>query len=567
METFDKKNHILETKSLRDIVADLKKGESWLMLAAIAAFLASAFFVVKYFVGGDMNPALWTGEQWLNAALGLGITAVITAAQAMLYASGYKGNAALVATGIVVFFGLFSEISQSMEREDATVRHRSENSPVFQAALGNIENAKAAAVAPIACPYADALAKAEIRLAQCQSRVAAGKEPHCKGDSARVSSLKEQCTTALSATSATVTANLTAAVQQAKELEYDEDKHYAMIRLIRDLFDVAGIWASFLFSLIVIGTFEYAFHFVGGYVADHRAALRAVGRDKNGNPITVAADTVGAATAPQSETVNNSTETATAPQSETVNDLSRERFFRLIYTEVRALILNGEISPTVSGISGAITEIIDHHTRSLGLNPSNLSTADSEKMAKAILAKLEKEGVVTVSNGNYSRAARWDTNRPAPSIPQTYRSELSNGGTTIRDQPLDSNVPRASASASHPAPTGSANGNAALKMEQSHPAPAHESVPVQLHTVPTASGAVDTDLLYRKYRSAVLAKTVKPTVRPSRDWLKANGVGGRNEDREAVAGQYINRLLDDGIIRHAGRAAGDPRGPYELIGA
>ena len=134
----DRVTVLLENKSVYDLRKDLNNGELWLKLAAVAAFLAAAFFVVKYFVGGDMHPDTWTGEQWANAALGLGITAVITAAQAFLYSSGYQGPAATVATIIVVFFGLFADISQSMEREDATVRHRSENSQVFQAALGSI---------------------------------------------------------------------------------------------------------------------------------------------------------------------------------------------------------------------------------------------------------------------------------------------------------------------------------------------------------------------------------------------------------------------------------------------
>ena len=77
----DRPTEIINTKSLRDIIEDLKKAQGWLLIAAVAAFLASAFFVVKYFVGGNMQPELWTIEQWLNALLGLGITAVITAAQ------------------------------------------------------------------------------------------------------------------------------------------------------------------------------------------------------------------------------------------------------------------------------------------------------------------------------------------------------------------------------------------------------------------------------------------------------------------------------------------------------
>ncbi|MEZ5447914.1 MAG: hypothetical protein R3E89_02440 [Thiolinea sp.] len=161
--------YLVRTKSLREILADLRKAEVWLMIAAFAAFLASAFFVVKYFVGGDMHPEIWTGEQWMNACLGLGITAVITAAQAFLYASGYKGHAALIATFVVVFFGLFSEISQSMEREDATVRHRSENSAVFQATLGSISTL---ATSPVISGAATSeLARARQKAAEIQTAI------------------------------------------------------------------------------------------------------------------------------------------------------------------------------------------------------------------------------------------------------------------------------------------------------------------------------------------------------------------------------------------------------------
>lgn len=169
----DRPAYLVETKSLRDILADLRKAQAWLLMAAFAAFLASAFFVVKYFVGGEMAPLNWTGEQWANASLGLGITAVITAAQAFLYASGYKGPAALMATFIVVFFGLFSEVSQSMEREDATVRQRSISSPVFQAALGSIQNLSAQAATPTGSGQ---LAAASGKLARHEAELAA-----CKG--------------------------------------------------------------------------------------------------------------------------------------------------------------------------------------------------------------------------------------------------------------------------------------------------------------------------------------------------------------------------------------------------
>jgi len=268
---------IKKNKSVRGIEKSLRKGEVWLFIAAIAAFLASAFFVVKYFVGGDMTPQSWDGEQWVNAVLGLGITAIITAAQALLYASGYKGPAAVIATVVVVFFGLFSEISQSMEREDATVRHRSENSQVFQAALSGVSQlAKPQAVAS---PYAAQLADAEARLSDCLRKVTEGVYKDCAKSQGRVASLRDQNQQAMAASTQAASTALPAAIAAAKQLEYDEDKHYAMIRLIKEVIGVTGIWASFLFSLIIIGTFEYAFHFVGGYVADHRQALLELGHD------------------------------------------------------------------------------------------------------------------------------------------------------------------------------------------------------------------------------------------------------------------------------------------------
>ncbi|MBJ6610761.1 MAG: hypothetical protein JG718_10415 [Candidatus Thiothrix moscowensis] len=483
---FDRPAHLVATKSLRDILADLRKAEIWLLMAAFAAFLASAFFVVKYFVGGEMEPANWTGEQWANALLGLGITAIITAAQALLYASGYKGPAAIAATVIVVFFGLFSEISQSMEREDATVRQRSVDSPVFQAALGSIQNLSAQAAVPGGNAALSAasgkLARHEAELAACKSRyTSAERIRRCEQfEHGKIAEARGEVAAAqahASGSAAAVGTALTAAISQAKTLEYDEDKHYAMIRLIRDLFNVAGIWASFMFSVIIIGTFEYAFHFVGSYVADHRRALLLMGRDAQGELIhpdginaahlanagiprdygnsarrdyldwvtpergeageitnlrhpvdqtsTPAVDASSDVPTAEVETVAN---TATVPGERPepikapVSDLSRERFFKLIFMEVRSRIINGELKPTVRPVTDAVTEVIRHHTQALGLQPSLIGKPERQKIAEKILTKLEQEAVLTINpeqgigKPKYLLASRW-ANRPPPEIP------------------------------------------------------------------------------------------------------------------------------------------------------
>jgi cytochrome c2 len=286
-----KPEELKDMKSVRQLVDDLTKANWLLWLAGVAAFLASAMFVVKYFVGGDLTPSVWTGEQWANAWLGLGITLVVTFGQGLLYASGYKGPAALVAVCIVVFFGLFSEVSQSMEREDATVRHRSENSPVFQTALGSIGKLTDKAAAPSPAQQALASAQGEVhrweaeqqKKAQCHTcseystRTIGSKLAEAQG---RVAAAREQ----VAAYQTSNASALSTAIAQAKALEYDEDKHYGMIRLLKHMFSVEGIVASFLFSVVVIGTFEYIFHFIGTYVGNHRKALQLLGLNADGSP-------------------------------------------------------------------------------------------------------------------------------------------------------------------------------------------------------------------------------------------------------------------------------------------
>ncbi|HPE59044.1 MAG TPA: hypothetical protein PLB10_01800 [Thiolinea sp.] len=452
----DRPAFIIRTKSLRDILADLRKAELWLTIAAVAAFLASAFFVVKYFVGGDLTPESWNSEQWMNALLGLGITAVITSAQAFLYASGYKGHAAVIATFVVVFFGLFSEISQSMEREDATVRHRSENSAVFQAALSSIGTV--AGTANAVSLEQKQLADARARLSYWEGLKAQKNAAHQsvkyshRTIDRNITDLQQQIDSLsrqVSMQSQNRSSLLTGAINQAKTLEYDEDKHYAMIRLIRNMLGVTGLWASFLFSVIIIGTFEYAFHFVGAYVADHKRALLLLGRDADGNRIMLAAQeahqslsaggvpvpedhgnllrdsylngltperrqrvpgsgmaeasrTTGVADEPSVDTAasgwekreNDEIDTAAEPEMARVHDFTPKRFYKIIYTDIRNSILSEEIRPTVRPVTDAVTGIIREKGQIMGINPAQIGKPERQRIAQTILEQLEREKVL-----------------------------------------------------------------------------------------------------------------------------------------------------------------------------
>jgi len=311
---------------------------------------------------------------------------VITAAQAFLYQSGFKGQAAAIATFVVVFFGVFSEVSQSMEREDATVRERSTNSQVFQAALGSINQLTHSASSMT--PQQERLAEAQTHLdywtylkAQKQDNAQSSRyslrtiERNLVEYQRQVDLLQQQV--AMQADNRN--SALSSAIAQAKALEYDEDKHYAMIRLIGDFLGVTAIWASFIFSIIIIGTFEYAFHFVGTYVADHKAALMLVGRDTQGNAVRTAAEL---------------TQTPTYTETDHGHDLTQKRFYKLIYTEVRNLILNGEIKPTIRPVTEAVTDIIKRKADLLGIKASMMGKPQRQEIAESILAGLEQETIV-----------------------------------------------------------------------------------------------------------------------------------------------------------------------------
>ncbi|WP_020393624.1 hypothetical protein [Thiolinea disciformis] len=442
--SFDRPAFLASQKSLYDLLKDYQNAQTWLMIAAVAAFLASAFFVVKYFAGGNLEPETWTSEQWLNASVGLGITAVITAAQAFLYQSGYKGPAVVVATAIVVFFGIFSEISQSMEREDATVRHRSENSAVFQAAVNSISQVAGAA---------SNLSSEQKAYADAQAQLAYWKnlqeQKHANHHAVKYSQrtidrqiadyqrLVEVYAHQVSQQGQNRSIILNSAIAQAKSLEYDEDKHYAMIRLIKEFLGITGIWASFLFSLIIIGTFEYAFHFVGAYVADHKAALRLLGRDTQGQlihpewlktPESLSMEQqfqqpLSAETVPdRAEPLNNenaasnlaptqpnmsfqqapaapSLNTTVLPThySDKVHDLTQKRFFQIIYSDIRHQIMRGKLKPTVRPVTDAVTLIIREKGAALGIQASTIGKPEKQKMAESILEQLASETVIQLN--------------------------------------------------------------------------------------------------------------------------------------------------------------------------
>lgn len=276
---------LAHTRSVDSLVKSVYWGSIVVWIITIASFIAVWYFTVRYFAGGQLNYHVWSGEQWINAAIGTLIALSVSLVQAMLYSSGYRGWALIIGTAVMLFFSCFTELSSTLERNDEVVKTRSESSPLFEKALKNLDNSQQQAGTAVPNPYATDLADAEVKLAQCLKRLERKQEPHCDGAQRRVDSIQKQTDAFFEKSTSTQKDNYKNALDTAKALSYDEQNQYAVMRLMREFLGISALYAAFWFSLVVIATLEYSFHFAGGYVSDHIEALFLKGLDAKGRPI------------------------------------------------------------------------------------------------------------------------------------------------------------------------------------------------------------------------------------------------------------------------------------------
>ena len=253
--------------------AEYKQRRFFYILAACVAFLMSSYFVVGY-LAGHLRIMEWDGSQWLNGLVAIGITGTMTGYQFILYGSGNViagKKATIVAEGVAVAFSLLSEVGQGMERDNIRMETKSQNSPTYKAIVGSLSGASSAAYNP----YSADLQSAEMKLAQCQERLARGKEKHCQGSAARVDAVNKMIANSNQASND----RALALANTAKTLERDEANYQPLVNVIREFFGLSGVIGSFMLSLTLISFFEYAFHYLGGKYAEAREYLMKHGYD------------------------------------------------------------------------------------------------------------------------------------------------------------------------------------------------------------------------------------------------------------------------------------------------
>lgn len=282
------------------LYSELKTRQIYFDIATFTAFLASSLFIVGFFAG-NIKFWTWTADQWPYGVLGVLITLAVTGFQRTLYSQGATTKEELkenLAAGrkmtwfaffLSFAFGMMTEVGGGMEREEARMLDKSVSSPVFQSLMDNIGNITGTIGDN---PYADRIARAGqikaahvLELGRCNRHASKGPKrvERCevyeqKKIDAQDAKIRSYNQMAAGADSQRGNA-LTETMAQAKSFERDESNHHPLVKLFKGWFSISPIFASFLLSALIIGVFEFAFHYQGKCLAEIRNQFLEAGYD------------------------------------------------------------------------------------------------------------------------------------------------------------------------------------------------------------------------------------------------------------------------------------------------
>ena len=316
------------------LYSELVKRERYFKIATFTAFLASSLFVVGFFAG-NIKFWTWDSDQAPYGILGILITLAVTGFQRTLYSQGdaKKGKYATIFAFFLSFsFGMMTEVGGGMEREEARMIDKSISSPVFQGIMSNIGSISGTIGSN---PYASNIAEAEatkavhvLELNRCDRHSALGAKrvERCRvyeqkkidAQQSKIAAYKQMASGADTQRSTALTESLS----QAKSFERDEQNHHPLVKFIKDRFTIPAIFASFILSALIIGVFEYAFHYQGSAVAELRNLFINAGYDLSNGQMAPAqaASTINNVAAPAAQP----TPQATAKQEQTPSSVATQ---------------------------------------------------------------------------------------------------------------------------------------------------------------------------------------------------------------------------------------------------
>ena len=221
--------------------------------ASFASWALMAFFIGQFFAGAEFEYMHeWRTIQFVYAAMGIALASAITLAEMVLFNTGRAREYWLV-VGFAVGFSVFAETAATMQREQSSVAFRSTQSEVYKATVKAVD----------VLATTSTLTPAQLKLSQLQASYAEAKQLGNKGAmaalQARILRLEQQA----ELEQANRVTALQTTIGQAKDLEYDETKHQAMIRFLAEVLGFSHVVSSALLAFFLILTFKVCFHYLG----------------------------------------------------------------------------------------------------------------------------------------------------------------------------------------------------------------------------------------------------------------------------------------------------------------
>ena len=221
--------------------------------ASFASWALMSFFIGQFFAGAEFETMHeWRTIQFVYAAMGIALASSITLAEMVLFNTG-RAREYLLVVGFAIGFSVFAETAATMQREQSTVAFKSTQSEVYKATVKAVDTLATAST----------LTPAQVKLSQLQASYAEAKQLGNKGAmetlQARILRLEQQA----ELEQANRITALQTTIGQAKNLEYDETKHQAMIRFLAEVLGFSHVVSSALLAFFLILTFKVCFHYLG----------------------------------------------------------------------------------------------------------------------------------------------------------------------------------------------------------------------------------------------------------------------------------------------------------------
>lgn len=579
---------LVEAYSPRELINRFQRTAFTYKVFGIGAFLLSFSFVADLFTGSLLEFMHWGVGQWVMCVIALVVTLALTLGQDATYDTG--GNSQLFRIGKIalICFALFSEISQTMERENVGAQERGANTEEFKALVNRADHTVNTSTY-IPAYVQDArqeLADAKLELERCNRHAAKGQArvDQCvlfeKKRIAKAQGVLAGYETDRKADAdAQIQANA-ANIEKAYELRHDDKNRKGMVQFIAGLLGVSGIFASFLFAVFIILPYEIMYYVIGTLKRALALALRHYGLNTKGHNMNSEYESFGVATTTAPVSAFDKIATATNNLPETIgNEMMQAQHAR------------NQLHESLTEGAEKIGDKLDH-------------------AAASYRQKLEADGVVVPDDSDMDKPASehvrlGDTDKPTPAPPKmsvadtitaigkqaqasganteadiqaavfaAYASldnpmELSDGDllkvaarisskpdkTISEENPSSPATPKPQGTGRHNPALGSHEENYELPLPQGDAASAKTALTpsaegsITLPSQPSAEGQkVDLEPFYQEWRALVQGAQIRPTIPPAKRWISERDLVKGIKHIEALAVAWLDRAKREGVL-------------------